>query len=56
MSYLFDTSAFIAWWHEIYAPATFEDVFKLIEKDTENQFIQAPVEVKQELEKKWMTP
>ena len=52
MSYLFDTSAFISWWHEIYPPTTFEDVFKLIEEDTKNQFILAPVEVKQELEEK----
>ena len=52
MSHLFDTSALIAWWHEIYPPTTFEDVFKLIEEDTKNQFIRAPVEVKQELEEK----
>ena len=52
MSHLFYSSAFIAWWREIYPPTTFEDVFKLIAEDTKNQFIRAPVEVKQELEEK----
>ena len=52
MTYLFDTSAFIAWWHEIYPVGIFQDVAKLIENDIEEQIIQSPVEVRQELEEK----
>ena len=52
MTYLFDTSVFIAWWHEIYPVGIFQDVAKLIENDIEEQIIQSPVEVRQELEEK----
>ena len=52
MTYLFDTSAFISWWHEIYPVKIFEDVAKLIENDIEIQLIQSPAEVRQELEEK----
>ncbi len=52
MTYLFDTSVFIAWWHEIYPTKIFEDVFKLIENDIDIKIIQSPVEVRKELEEK----
>lgn len=52
MTYLFDTNAFIAWWHELYQPAVFEDVAELITQDIQHQIIQSPVKVRQELEEK----
>ena len=52
MKYLFDTSSFIAWWHEIYPVAVFKDIAKLIANDIENLIVQSPIEVKKELEEK----
>ncbi len=52
MTYLFDTSSFIAWWHGLYPLATFADIFEFIGKDIESKLIQSPVEVRMELEEK----
>lgn len=52
MTYVFDTNAFIAWWHEIYPQQSFPDIYQLIEKDVNTKTIQSPMEVKKELEQK----
>ena len=53
---MFDTSAFIGWWHEIYPVEIFEDIAKLITIDIETKIIQSPVEVRAELEEKSNDP
>ena len=50
--YIFDTSAWIAAWHELYAPDVFPDVWKLIEQDVTNGIIKSPLQVRKELAKK----
>ena len=50
MTYVFDTSAFIAWWREIYPKQSFPDIYQLIEEDVNAKIIQSPMEVKKELE------
>lgn len=50
MTYVFDTSAFIAWWHEIYPRQSFPDIYQLIEEDVNTKIIQSPIEVRKELE------
>lgn len=50
--YVFDTSAWIGWWHEIYPIRAFPDISKLIQVDVDEGRIVSPVEVKAELEEK----
>ncbi len=50
MNYVFDSSAWIAWWHEIYPLNSFPDIHKLIEHDITQGFIISPAEVKKELQ------
>lgn len=50
--YVFDTSAWIGWWHEIYPVSTFPDICELIKADVDARTIVSPVEVRTELEDK----
>lgn len=50
--YVFDTSAWIGWWHEIYPVSIFPDICALIEFDVDARTIVSPVEVRTELEDK----
>ncbi|MCZ6802416.1 MAG: DUF4411 family protein [Proteobacteria bacterium] len=50
--YIFDTNAFIAWWHEIYPPQSFPDIRVLIEQNIGGGTILSPIEVRKELEEK----
>ena len=50
MTYVFDTSSFIAWWNELYPTGTFPDIYELISHDIGIDLIKSPVEVKKELE------
>lgn len=49
MIYVFDTSALVAWWHEIYPIQSFPDIRKLIEQGIEHGNIKSAMEVKREL-------
>ena len=56
MTYVFDTNAYIAWWHQLYPPVPFPDIKALIQHDTQQQIIRSPVAVKKELEEKVEEP
>lgn len=49
MIYVFDTSAFITWWNEIYPIQSFPDIEKLIEQGINQKSIKLVMEVTKEL-------